>query len=155
MITESDTKSQEPDQVRDLVQRFRVCWEESPERALVDREMRNVGFSLQIYGTHEPGTEHIAPGCERCRRVQSALKKIADEILPRERRLSRYEVKVDLHSLSYTHEREDRPDVRLTIQILHRGPWDQPVDECETRCVKEMEHALNELGACKNVWRTV
>ncbi len=153
MNTKTASKDPHWDQVRDFVRRFRVCWEVSPERAVVDKEIRNIGFSLQLYGTHEPGTQHISPGCEHCRRVQSALSKIADEILPRERRLSRYEVAVENQSLSYSHMRGDRPDVRVTIQILHRGAWDQPIDECEARCLKDMELALSELGACKDAWR--
>lgn len=141
--------------LKDMVQRFRVCWEVSPERALVDKKIQSIGFSLQLYGTHEPGTQHVTPGCEHCRRVQAALRKIADSILPREQRISRYEVTTDSRSLSYSHKRGDRPDVRVTIQILHRGGWDQPVDECEALCLKDMEQALSELGACKDVWRSL
>ena len=148
--------------IKDLVQRFRVCWEAHPEQALVsvvdrkqarvNRELRKIGFSLVLYGTHQPGTEHVSPGCDHCRRVQSALKEIADWILPREKRPSMYEIEIDTQSLIYSRVRADRPDVRVTIQIRHGSGWDQPIDECEERCLKEMEQALRELGACKGAW---
>ena len=57
-----------------------------------------------------------------------------------------------IQSLIYSRQRADRPDVRLTIQILHRDHWDQPIDECEERCLKDMEQALRELGACEGAW---
>lgn len=142
--------------IKDLIQRFRVCWEAHPEQVLTtshsQKEIRKIGFALELYGTHEPGAHQVRPGCKNCRRVQSALMEIANWILPREKRPSFYEVDMDTQSLSYSRSRGDRPDVRLTIQILHRNDWDRPIDECEMRCLKEMEQALGELGACQGTW---
>jgi hypothetical protein len=139
--------------IKDLVQRFQVCWEVYPEQVLTTGEIRKVGFSLELYGTHEPDTEHVSPGCEHCRPVQAALREIAQWILPREKRPSMYEVSVETQALSYSRERGNRPDVRVTIRILHRTDFEKPVDECEVRCLKEMEQALGDIGACKSVWR--
>ena len=148
--------------IKGLVQRFRVCWEVHPEQALVkvvdskhalvNRELRKIGFSLELYGTSEPGTEHVSPGCSHSRRLQAGLKEIADWILPREKRACIYEVEIDIQSLIYSRQRADRPDVRLTIQILHGDHWDQPIDECEELCLKDMDQALRELGACEGAW---
>ena len=150
--------------IRSLVQRFAVCWEAHPEQAVVTvldpkehgprvkRELRKIGFSLELCGTPEPGAENVSPGCNHCRRVQSALKEIADWILPREERQCMYEVEIDTQSLSYSRVRADRPDVRVTVQILHEDNWDQPIDECEECCLKDMERALRELGACPGAW---
>jgi hypothetical protein len=138
--------------LKDLVQRFRVCWELYPEQVLTGGEIRKVGFALELYGTHEPGTGHVDPGCDHCRTVQSALNDIAGWILPREERPSTYEVSVNGQGLSYSPARGNRPDVQVTIRIHHRGDFEQPVDECELRCLKEMQKALSELGACKGGW---
>jgi hypothetical protein len=70
--------------IRDLVQRFRVCWSVRPEECFVDGTKRKIGFALELCGTHELGTLHVSPGCEHCRPVQAALKEIANWILPRE-----------------------------------------------------------------------
>lgn len=139
--------------IKDLVQRFMVCWEVYPEQVLTKGEMRKVGFTLELYGTHEPGTEHVSPGCEHCRPVQAALREIAHWILPREERPSMYEVSVETQALSYSRQRGNRPDVRVTIRILHRSDLEKPIDECEVRCLKEMQQALCDLGACESVWR--
>jgi hypothetical protein len=140
-------------EIKELVRRFRVCWETYPEQILTKEGIRKVGFALELYGTHEPGTEHVSPGCEHCRPVQAALREIAHWILPREERPSMYEVSVETQALSYSRERGNRPDVRVTVRILHRTDFEKPVDECEVRCLKEMQQALGEIGACKSVWR--
>jgi len=146
------------------VQRFAVCWEAHPEQAVVTvldpkehtprvkRELRKIGFSLELCGTPEPEAENVSPGCNHCRIVQSALKEIADSILPREDGRCVYEVQMEPQSLISSRVRANRPDVRVTVQILHRDNWDQPIDECEERCLKDMERALRELGACQGAW---
>lgn len=152
MNAESGRINAPGESAKELVLRYRICWEVDAERTYVNHELRTIGFSLQLFGTHEPGTGHVTPGCEHCLIVQAALKKVAASILPQDKRLSRYEVTIASRSLSYSHTRGDRPDVGATITILHRGPWDQPVDDCEERCLKDMEQALGELGASKGAW---
>jgi hypothetical protein len=151
--------------IRDLVQRFTVCWEAHPKQAVVAvldpkqnerrfrRTIREIGFSLELYGTPEPWAKHVSPGCARCRRVQSALKEIAEWILPREQRKCTFQIETEPPSLHYSPVRKNRPDLCVTIQILHRNNWDQPIDDCEDSCLNEMERVLHELGACKGAWR--
>lgn len=150
--------------IKGLVQQFAVCWEAHPEQAVVTvldpkgqaprvkAELRKIGFALELYGTPEPGAESVSPGSNHCRRVQSALKEIADWILPREAGRCVYEVQMEPQSLISSRVRADRPDVRVTVQILHQNNWDQPIDECEERCLKDMERALRELEACQGAW---
>lgn len=38
------------------------------------------------------------------------------------------------------------------IKILHRHGFDQPVDACEVRCLRDLEQRLVELGAQKDRW---
>jgi glutaredoxin len=149
----ADSRASNFSRIKDLAERFRVCWEVDFEQAMTTEGARKIGFSLELYGTHEPGTGHVEPGCDHCREVQSALKQIALWILPREHRPSMYEVNVVTQALSYSRKRRNRPDVRVTIRILHRTDFEEPVDECETRCLDEMEHALSEVGACKSFWK--
>ena len=150
--------------IKGLVQQFAVCWEAHPEQAVVTvldlkekarrarTELRKIGFSLELYGTPEPAAENVLPGCHDCLRVQSALKEIADWILPREERRCMYEVEANTQALSYSRVRAFRPDVRAAIQILHRSNWDQPIDEYQGCCLKDMERALHEIGACEGAW---
>jgi hypothetical protein len=136
----------------DIVNRYQVCWEVWPEYLMVGGKETQVGFELELTGTPEPGTEHIGPGCPACRRVYAALHAIADWILPREERPSRYEIGPYEQALRYSIARALRPDVALSVKIVHRHGFDQPVDECEIRCLKEMKQRLKQLGACERQW---
>jgi hypothetical protein len=94
----------------------------------------------------------VNSGCEHCRPVQTALKEIANWILPREERPSMYDIDIDNQALGYSPAHGNRPDISLIIRITHRGVIERPVDECEVRCLQEMEQSLKNLGASKGRW---
>jgi hypothetical protein len=142
----------EAELIADLVERFRVCWEVWPEEIMVKDERRQIGFSLELYGTHEPPVEHPSPGCAHCLDAFTALQKIAAYILPREERPSTYGIEIYDGALHYTAKRRNRPEVVLPIKILHRHEFEQPVDPCEIRCLTEMKQRLRELGAPQGYW---
>lgn len=139
--------------LRELVNRFRVCWEVWPENIVVEHQKRQIGFALELCGTHEPGVEHPSPGCEHCLRVYAGLQQIATHIMPREERPSVYDFQAYDYALHYAPKRRNRADVILTLKILHRSGYERPVDECEVRCLTEMKQRLRELGASEGQWK--
>jgi hypothetical protein len=159
MLEDNQTKAGSPAlergdsaKIKALVERFRVCWEVYPLQILVKEGIRKIGFDLELYGTPECGTEHISPGCQHCQRVETALQEIADWIMLRKSPSCTHIVSPDGALLSYAPVRGNRPDVVVRVFIAHRHQWDQPTDECEERCFKEIEQALAELGACSGTW---
>lgn len=136
----------------ELVNRYRVCWEVWPEYLMVGGKQQQVGFELELSGTHEAGAGHISPGCPACLQIYGALLAIADWILPKEQRPSTYEIGPYEQALRYSIVRGNRPDVTLGVKIVHRTGFDRPVDECELRCLKEMKERLSHLGACERQW---
>lgn len=143
-------KAGEP--LQELVQRFQICFEVLPDHYYVNKKIRQIGFTLDLTGTHEPEIEHPLPGCEHCRKVWRALKAVADWIIPRERRDSDYDIVPYDQSIHYDRARKFRPDVSLRIWIRHRSGFDREVDACEVRCLNEMTQRLKELGARKEKW---
>jgi len=142
------------EELRMLVQDHRVCWEVLPEKIPVkDEAPLKIGFDLMLYGTHEEG-EHPTPGCEKCKQIYRDLRKIANWVLPKEERPSRYEISIYDSAIRYNRMRGSRPDVGLTIKILHRSEYDRPVDECEIACLNEMKTKLSSLGAQERYWKS-
>lgn len=141
-----------PSVLRELVERFRVCWEVWPEYHMVGREKRQIGFALELYGTHEDGAEHTESGCPECQRVLAALHVIAGWIVPKEIRPSYYPLEPYREAISCSPARGNRPDITLTVKIIHREGYERPVDACEVRCLKEMKQGLRELGTCERQW---
>jgi hypothetical protein len=134
-----------------IAQKHDVCYEVWPEWSFVGNERVKIGFVLELYGAneHEDGRKgcHMSPGCRICRETFEELKKIAEWIMPQEERISRYEIEPFNRMLHIApKQRKLRSEVVLTVKILHRHEINQPVDECEQMCLKEMRDKLAELG---------
>lgn len=142
----------DPNHLRELVTRHKVCWNLWPELLMVGGEKRQVGYELELAGTHKPGVTHPEPGCEHCQQVFMALREIAEYILPREERPSMYLIGPFDQAIHYWRLHANRPDVVLSVKIVHRYGCERPLDECEDRCLKEMETRLRDLGACRLQW---
>ena len=151
--TGGDSMDSDVERIKDLVQHFRVCWDTWPEYSIVRHEKRQIGFALDLYGTHEAGVEHPQPGCSHCQRVYDALRQIAAWTLPKDLRPSSYELSPFDHSIGYSPAHGNRPEIILTIRILHGGGrLDNPVDPCEIRCLREIEDRLSEVSVCRGRW---
>ena len=151
---ESAAAGQELAHLRDLVAKHKICWEVWPE-CHQDRNGRKIqiGFELDLVGTHYQPSHLPNPGCDECVKVYNALWEIAVWILPQEKRLSRYEIQIFDHALRYTPSRKLRPEVTLALKILHAEEFDRPVDVCEQKCLNEMQQKLRQLGALQGRWQ--
>lgn len=143
--------SQLADSLTEFVRQYQVCWEVWPELLFVNHKQQQIGFQLELSGTHDFAGHH-GGYCPGCKLVFQALHGIVDYILPPEGRPSRYEVGPYEQALRYSPMRGNRPDVMLTVRVLHREGFDLPVDACEVRCLEEMKSRLKQLGACQGRW---
>ena len=146
------------EQLRAIARKHQVCYEVWPERSVAEGRKIQIGFELQVCGTNEhlatKGTQQPVPGCDHCLCTYEDLKQIAEWILPREERPSRYEIGGFDRSLHIApHSRQSRNEVVVPIHILHRSDFNREVDECENRCLKEMRGRLNQLGIAEGKWR--
>ncbi|HJT20167.1 MAG TPA: hypothetical protein VJ746_06835 [Nitrospira sp.] len=136
-----------------LVREHRVCWEVLPELLPVpDEQPLQIGFNLELYGAHAHGTEPPHPGCEQCRIILGHLCEIAEWILPKVERPSRYDISVRDNVILYDPVRHHRSEVTVTITILHRAQREAPVDACEVFCLHEMQSKLKQIGARQGCW---
>ncbi len=141
------------ERLKALVREHRVCWEVWPEQlAGGGRGPLQVGFDLVLNGAHAHDTDQPSPGCEKCRTIFEHLREIAEWIVPKVERPSRYDIQIFDHAIHFAPERRNRPDVALTIKILHRSGIDRPVDECEVLCLNEMKVKLSQIGAQYRQW---
>lgn len=161
MVNEENTETSTPEmgapetleRLKALVREHRVCWEVWPEQlAGGARGPLQVGFDLVLNGAHVHDTDRPSPGCERCKVIFEHLREIAKWIVPKVERPSRYDIQIFDHAIHFALERRNRPDVALTIKILHRSEIDRPVDECEILCLNEMKEKLAQIGAQHRQW---
>jgi len=134
-----------------LVEKHRVTWALFPEQH-VDHETREivkVGFEIDLMGTHDDPAKPPLPGCDECREVYRALLRIAEWSVPTEHRDSIYDLGFFDGKLRQRPATFSRQDVQLTLRILHRQGYQRPVDDCERRCLRDIEARLRSAGARK------
>lgn len=135
------------ERLKSLVEEHSVNFEARPEESLVDGKIVKIGFELQLCGAHHHEETRLTPGCERCVQTFADLREIAEWIMPREQRPSQYEIEPFDSALHLSPTRKLRGEVVLTMKIVHRHGFFQPIDECEQHCLAEMKKKLAELGA--------
>lgn len=140
--------------LRDIVQKRQVCFDSFRERvAFTLAGAKAVGYELVLSGIHSRGEHPPMPGCDLCKEVYHDLRTIAEWILPDEHRPSFYRIEPYRPVIRATRKRGLRDEVGLSIKILHRDHYGDPIDKCETRCLVEMETRLEELGASHGQWK--
>ncbi|MCZ7627126.1 MAG: hypothetical protein C3F12_09100 [Candidatus Methylomirabilota bacterium] len=140
------------ERLKAIVREHRVCWEVWPEQlAGAGYRPLQVGFDLVLNGAHAH-EDRPSAGCEKCKAIFEHLRQIAEWIMPKVERPSRYDIQIFDHAIHFAPERGNRPDVALTIKILHRVEIGRPVDECEVRCLDEMKAKLAQIGAQHRQW---
>ncbi|SRR6266700_180881 len=145
------TTTNEPS-IRDLIQRYKICWEVWPEWISDRGHLRKIGFELELLGTDAEGTDRVSPGCDSCGEVYLALREVARFIIPQEQGLPTcFAIEPFESALRYASTRRNRPDVLLTIKIMHRCGLG-PVDDCEEHCLQLMQNRLDALGAYRGRW---
>ena len=158
-ISEASTAVSAPqlERLRQIAERHQVCYEIWPERSVAGGQKVIIGFELQLCGTNS----HVAtkcgqpvPGCKYCSETYEDLRQIAEWILPTEERPSRYDISAFDRALHIApRQRHARSEVVLTVHILHRSDFNRDVDDCESRCLKEMRQSLSQLGIRQDIWR--
>lgn len=81
--------------LQQIAERHKVCYEVCPEWSMSEGRKISIGFELNLCGVndHDPTVQtHPVPGCAICARTHAEMREIAESILPREERPSRYEI---------------------------------------------------------------
>lgn len=142
-----------PAVLRDIVRKHRVCYEVWPEYLLVHGRKTQVGFALELYGRTAAGGGPEAPDRVACEEIYREMKRIAEWITPTEPRATRHQVEPFDSAWHAAPARDLEPEVALRLSLLHRHGFDQPVDDCERRCLAEMVASLERLGIAKGRYR--
>lgn len=144
------------ERLKSLARLHRVCWEVLAEECVMaDGQLLQIGFNLMLYGAHEHDTDSPLPGCPQCVVIYRHLREIAEWIVPKVDCPSRCEIEFYDDTVRFDPVRGNRPDVTVTIKVLHRSRFDAPVDQCEVFCLHEMEGKLLQIGAQYQRWKEV
>ena len=125
---------------------YKVCCKVWPEYVVFEGGLRQVGFELELLGSHSADAGHLDPSCPLCRRVRSTLLAVAVDFVPSSIKSVRCEIDTHSDSITYDPGLGNRPFVTVSIRILHERNFDQPVDASETTCLKRIKEHLAKFG---------
>lgn len=138
-------------QFKEWIQKHKVCWEMLPYCSLTSEGKKQIGFELDLYAQFEDGVM-ANPGCSLCDQIFAKLRDIARLVLPKEHRPTRYDIQVFDAAFHYRPETNLKPEVQLTVLIVHRQNYLGPVDACESKCAREIQEGLRAAGVPRKVW---
>lgn len=134
--------------VRELVERYRVCWDSFSEWSQTNHERRQTGVVVELYGTHDRPSATPTAGCKDCIPVLQALFAIADAVV---NELRAPLVAIRAHSgIEYATERGGRPDVVVALTL--RAPEGGSSAELAPSVAK-VRASLAGFGASERSWQ--
>ncbi len=134
-----------PPDLADLARKHHVHFEVAPEVLYRATDRLKVGFEVRLSAVHARGA-HALPGCPKCRDLADDLRRIAEWVVPPEDRPTRYEIEPFHPALYESRVVPGADEVAIAIRLVHRDGYDQPIDACEERCLKEIRERLRTLG---------
>jgi len=123
-----------------------VHFEVQPDVLVRTSERVKIGFEIRLWAVHARGA-HALPGCAKCRDLATELRRLAEWAVPSEHRPTRIEIEPFHPALYDSREVTGADEIALCIRLAHREGWDQPIDACEERCLKEIRQRLRSAGA--------
>lgn len=134
------------DEVR---KQYSLFWKIWPEYVVLGSERRQVGFEVELIGSHSSDPNHIDPACTICHRVQHVLLLIAAAAVEDGHEAQdsvRHEITHDPQSVVCSPGWGNRACVTVSIHILHKRGFDQLVSQAETDFLEGIRTHLLELG---------
>ena len=129
----------------EIARSHRVHFDVEPEIVMRGSERVKVGFRVHLWAVH-PKDARALPGCPKCWELVGDLRRIAEGVVPPDDRPSRTELAPFRPALYDSRVVPNSDEVSVTIRLLHRDGYDNPVDRCEERCLKEIRSRLIALG---------
>ena len=140
-------------EVRDVVGRHRICYDTEPYYINKKGKLIQIGYQLSIYGTFAEPAKNATPDTPGYEEVEHDVRRLAEAISHTCASLHTCESTIpDPSQITYSHERNMRPDVTVHIPVFDQGTFGHPVDDNVTGAMKSIVDLLESLGACKTRW---
>jgi hypothetical protein len=116
----------------------------------INGERRQIGFEVELVGSHSTDPHHFHPGCLECNRVRLKLLTVAETVIASLAPTLRQSVRCEIHarraSILYWPRLGNRSFVSVGIQIFHQHGFDCPIDRSEIATLNDVKESLAQLG---------
>jgi hypothetical protein len=122
-----------------------VHFDVQPDVLIRANDRVRIGFEVRLWAVHARGARAL-PGCDKCLDLVAELRRLAEWAIPSEHRPTRIEIEPFRPALYESQEVAGADEIALCIRLAHREGWDQPIDACEERCLKDIRQRLRSAG---------
>ena len=141
------------DEVRDVVRRHRICYDTEPYYLNRKGKLLQIGYQLSFYGTFEEQVKDANPDTPGYEEVERDVRRLAEAVSHTCASLHTCESTIpDPSQITYSHERNMRPDVTVHIPVFDQDNFGHPVDDNVTGVMKDIVELLESLGVCRTQW---
>ena len=136
--------------LRDLVRTFSISFRLRPMYVSLAGGRPEIGFELELIGTHAAAGQHTGNRCVHCLRALFALLDLADRGLSEEKTLVRpigahYEKRI-----RYTASSRDWPEVVLCVTVVRAMSLEEVEEDRLLELADDVRKVLHRLG-CREV----
>jgi hypothetical protein len=151
LLGKDDVTGSEPDgfiqALREMVEHFQITWGVTPLHESDSGESIEIGFALDLNGTHESAADHAGRTCRQCANLMLALKIIGDWLFPRQGKCSFCEVQAYHNFIRGDEQVQAQACSTRTLRLVsHLGTRCQ-LAACHVWCMTKMTERLNRIGA--------
>lgn len=130
----------------EIVEHFQITWGVTPLHESAAGESVEVGFVLDLHGTHEPAANHRERTCQHCANLMLALRIIGDWLFPPQGKCSSCEVQA--YNNFIRGDQQGQPEACSTraIRLVSHLGARCPLGACHAWCMTKMTERLNAIG---------
>jgi hypothetical protein len=133
--------------LRELVEHFQITWAVSPLRECVSGESVEMGFVLELKGTHEPVSGHVGRRCPHCANLLMAMRIIGEWLFPPDGSCEFCELRIFNNFVRGEEDGLSEPcSMKVFCLASHVGARCQ-LGSCHAWCEATLRERLNRIGS--------
>lgn len=141
------------EEVKEVVGRRKICYDSEPYYMNRKGKLVQIGYQLCIYGTFPEQLKDATPDTPGYEEVERDVRRLAEAVSHTCSSLHTCELTIpDPSQITYSHERNMRPDVTVHIPVFDQDTFGHPVDDKVTTVMKAIVELLESMGVCKTRW---
>jgi hypothetical protein len=133
--------------LREMVEHFQITWGVSPLHQADSGVSVEIGFVLDLNGTHEPVADHAERSCRHCANLMLALKIVGDWLFPRQGKCSFCEVQVYHNFVCGDEHGQGQECATRALRLVSQPETRCQLGACHAWCMTKLTERLNRIGA--------
>ncbi len=133
--------------LREMVGHFQITWGVTPLHESDPEGGTEIGFVLELNGTHEPVPDHAERSCHHCANLLLALRIVGDWLFPRQGKCSFCEVQVYHNFVCGDEGVQARPCSTRALRLVSQPETHCRFGACHVWCMTKLTERLSRIGA--------